>query len=139
MKVLLAVDGSENALRAAKFVARLVAGREARVAVVNVQAPVPYGEVLSRETRERIEQWKEERGRLAAADAMATLGAARISCELRVVSGDPAPVIAALARELGVELIVMGTRGLASVAGLALGSVTAKVIHLAEVPVSVVK
>jgi nucleotide-binding universal stress UspA family protein len=139
MKVLLAVDGSDGALRAAKFVARLFAGREAHVDVVNVQAPVPYGEILAAEVRERLEQWKEEQGHLAAAGAMQALESARVPCRLRVVSGDPAPALAALAREIGAELIVMGTRGLGSLAGLALGSVAAKVVHLADAPVTLVK
>jgi nucleotide-binding universal stress UspA family protein len=49
------------------------------------------------------------------------------------------PAIAALAWELGCDLIVMGTHGMGSIAGLALGSVASKVIHLAGVPVTVVK
>jgi nucleotide-binding universal stress UspA family protein len=33
----------------------------------------------------------------------------------------------------------MGTRGLGALAGLALGSVATKVVHLAEVPVTLVR
>lgn len=139
MKILLAVDGSECGLRAARFLVRLLDGREAQVEVVNVQPTAPYGELLSAETRGRIEALKEERGRLAAMGVMDLVGFAHLPCRLHVVSGDPAPAIAALARDLGCELIVMGSRGLGSIAGMALGSVATRVLHLAEVPVTVVK
>jgi nucleotide-binding universal stress UspA family protein len=44
-----------------------------------------------------------------------------------------------VAEEQRVDGIVMGTRGLGPVKGLVLGSVANKVIHLAEVPVTLVK
>src|SRR5688500_972540 len=131
MKVLLAVDGSECALRAAEFLARLAAGRHVEVTVVNVQAPVSYGELLSGETREQVERWQEERGRRAAAPAMESLAASKVACELRVVTGEAAPAIVKLGWERGCDLIVMGTHGLGALAGMTLGSVASKVIHLA--------
>jgi nucleotide-binding universal stress UspA family protein len=48
-------------------------------------------------------------------------------------------VIADYARDEGCALIVMGTRGLGSIANMLLGSVATKVIHLAEVPVLLIK
>jgi nucleotide-binding universal stress UspA family protein len=36
-------------------------------------------------------------------------------------------------------MIVMGTRGMGGVAGLVLGSVATKVVHLSKVPVMLVK
>ncbi len=39
----------------------------------------------------------------------------------------------------GVDVIVMGTRGMGALANLALGSTATKVVHLAEVPVTLVK
>ena len=47
--------------------------------------------------------------------------------------------IAQAARDEGIEHIVMGTRGLGSIQGLLLGSVAMKVIHLAEVPITLIK
>jgi nucleotide-binding universal stress UspA family protein len=48
-------------------------------------------------------------------------------------------MIAQYAKEKGCDQIVMGTRGLGTVQGLLLGSVATKVIHLANVPVMLVK
>ncbi|HZM36532.1 MAG TPA: universal stress protein [Burkholderiales bacterium] len=139
MKVLLAVDGSECAARAARFVVQLLVGREAQVELVNVQPPVAYADLLFAETRARVDELIAARGRRAARDALDAMASAGITSRLHVLSGDAAPVIASTARELGCGLIIMGTRGLGAVAGLALGSVAGKVIHLAEVPVTVVK
>jgi nucleotide-binding universal stress UspA family protein len=139
MKVLLAVDGSECAVRAAGFLVQLLAGREAQVTLVNVQPPVAYADLLSAETRTRVDELIAERGRRAAREALEVLAAAGIPGNLKVLSGDAAPVIVSTARQLGCGLIIIGTHGLGALAGLALGSVAIKVVHLAEVPVTVVK
>jgi nucleotide-binding universal stress UspA family protein len=44
-----------------------------------------------------------------------------------------------VAREEDVAHIIMGTRGLGGVRGLLLGSVTTQLLHLADVPVTLVK
>ncbi len=54
-------------------------------------------------------------------------------------TGQVAKAIAEVAREEGVNQIVMGTRGLGGIQGLLLGSVATQVIHLAEVPVTLIK
>ncbi len=59
--------------------------------------------------------------------------------ETRVEFGDAAPSIIAMAREIGADLIVLGSRGLSDLKGLLLGSVSHKVANLAEVPVITVK
>jgi nucleotide-binding universal stress UspA family protein len=48
-------------------------------------------------------------------------------------------MIARFARERGCDQILMGTRGLGAIGSLLLGSVATKVIHLADVPVLLVK
>jgi nucleotide-binding universal stress UspA family protein len=54
-------------------------------------------------------------------------------------AGRAAKTIAEVAREESVAQIVMGTRGLGGVQGLLLGSVATQVIHLVEVPVTLIK
>jgi len=56
-----------------------------------------------------------------------------------VRTGKAAEAIAQVAREEDIKHIVMGTRGLGSIQGLLLGSVATKVIHLAEVPITLIK
>ena len=47
--------------------------------------------------------------------------------------------IAARAEELGCHAIVMGTRGMGSIGNLLMGSVSTKVVHLATMPVTLVR
>ena len=53
--------------------------------------------------------------------------------------GTPADEIARIAQERGVDQIVMGTHGRGAVGRVFLGSVAQRVIHLAPMPVTVVK
>jgi nucleotide-binding universal stress UspA family protein len=55
-----------------------------------------------------------------------------------VKSGQPARTIVAFAKEHGSDLIVVGSRGLGSVEGFLVGSVSHKVTGLADCPVLVV-
>lgn len=69
----------------------------------------------------------------------AALDEAGIAHQSHVRFGDTAETIVATAEEFGCDSIVMGTRGLGTLAGLALGSVTRKVLHFATMPVVCVK
>ncbi len=140
MKVALAIDGSRCSLRATRFLIGLIGGWEGtEVHVVNVQPPVRYADLLPVETQQLVEQWNRESGEDATAASRELFAAAAIPCHVHVVVGDPASAIVKLARALSCDLIVMGTRGMGAVAGLALGSVATKVVHLADKPVTLVK
>jgi nucleotide-binding universal stress UspA family protein len=61
-----------------------------------------------------------------------------IDAELQVATtstGGPAHVIAEVAHTAGADLIVAGTRGHGQIAGLLLGSVTHRLLHIAHCPV----
>jgi nucleotide-binding universal stress UspA family protein len=61
-----------------------------------------------------------------------------VNASFHVVSGlntDPADLIADVAKEADVDLIVVGTRGHGRVAGMLLGSVTQRLLHVAPCPV----
>ncbi|MHB1044002.1 MAG: universal stress protein [Eubacteriales bacterium] len=55
------------------------------------------------------------------------------------MDGNPAREILKMAGEGNYDLIVIGGRGLGALRGALLGSVSAKVIHMASCPVTVVK
>jgi nucleotide-binding universal stress UspA family protein len=136
MKILVAVDGSAHALHATAFVMRQLRplpGAEAHV--VNVQPPVPYLEALPEAARAAVESVIEQRGRDACERARQMLAAAGFVVHMHVDTGDPAEAIVRCAGGCGCDLIVMGTRGLGAVAGLALGSVASRVLQRVEIPV----
>lgn len=109
--------------------------------MLNVQPPVPMKDLLFdgrlSELR-RLEEPIKERGAQLLAPARSALDAAAIENHPYVEIGEPAPAIAGFARTYHCEMIVMGTHGRGAVAGLCLGSVATKVLHLASVPVLLV-
>jgi len=140
-KALIAVDGSENSLRAVRHViAEKDIYREPLSAVlINVQPPVVSGAVKMFLKSDQIEHYYREQGEAAIAGARDLLAAAGILAEHRILVGDVAQTIVRVAKEQGCAQIVMGTRGRGSVSGILLGSVATKVIALSDLPVLLLK
>ena len=140
MRILVPVDGSQAALRALKHAAAIAAHGKGEVQLLNVQPILPmYGMVRA---YMRVPQYKAARATLARqalAGAERLLARAKIKHRAHVMYGEPGETIADAARELKCRMIVMGTRGQGAVGNLLLGSVATKVIHLAKVPVTLVK
>ena len=73
------------------------------------------------------------------ADAIANLPlAATVELDVRVITGDPADKLIALAWDRGANLLVVGTRGREHPSGWALGSVAEAVVRQATAPVAVI-
>ncbi|MGE5171051.1 MAG: universal stress protein [Rudaea sp.] len=139
IKTLLAADGSEHGEHVAAFLVRLAeAGTPLEVVLLNVQP-----EVVDWQThglaQESMHAQREYLGREATESVRRLLDAAGLRYELHVEMGDPADTIVRFAKEQRCDWIVMGTRGMGALEAFALGSVARKVIHLAEVPVTLMK
>jgi nucleotide-binding universal stress UspA family protein len=78
-------------------------------------------------------------GRSILTDACKLLDDAGRNYRPHVLIGEPALKIDRVARSERVDAIIMGTRGMGALGNLALGSTATKVVHLAEVPVTLVK
>lgn len=128
---LVAVDGSQGALRAASMAARLIAA-EARAGVDLVYVH-PWL------VKEAAEVELARRGWQATAAARALMDEAGIAWQLHVRMGEAAEEIVALAQELGSQGIAIGSHGLTATESLFLGSVANKVVHLGKVPVLIVR
>jgi nucleotide-binding universal stress UspA family protein len=127
---LVAVDGSDNALRAVAHAARQAAAMKAiALHLVHVQ---PW---LSKEAAE-VEL--AQRALSATALVRETLSAAGLPWRLHVALGDPAEHINACAEQLHATNVIIGSRGLNVVESLLFGSVAYKVLHLSTIPVTVV-
>lgn len=141
MKILLPVDGSEHALRAARHVAAMreyLAGPPT-VLLLNVQPPVASGLVRRFLSQEALDGYYREESQGALEPAQAVLAAAGVQVESHVVVGEVAATVAEFANSHGCDQIVMGTRGLGGVKGALLGSVASEVLHLTDRPVLLVK
>jgi len=142
VKILLAVDGSESAVRATrKLVEVLPFYKEApQIELVNVRQPVPlvgrWGPVV---THDMVQLYYKEESDRALAPSAQVLDDAGVRYAARVLVGDIPQTIAQHALQSGFDMIYMGTRGMTAIANLVLGSIATKVLHLAEVPVVLVR
>jgi nucleotide-binding universal stress UspA family protein len=140
-KTLVPVDGSDCSLRALAFAierTRGVPGASLHVLTVHPE-PWVYGQTAVYAGRERMEQLAAQRDVQILSSAEELLTGSDASYVTEALEGDPAEVIARRAIETGCRSIIMGTRGLGRVANLVLGSVATKVVHLAALPVTLVK
>ena len=141
MRILVPVDGSDNALRAVRYA--MHAGELFRDPVelhlINVQRKVASGAVRMFISQEQLESFYRDEGEAALRSARELLDAAGVTYHAHVAVGEEPQNIARYAQEHGCELIVMGTRGMGNIANLLLGSVSARTISLSSVPVLLVK
>jgi nucleotide-binding universal stress UspA family protein len=143
-KILLATDGSADAELAASIAADLAANTGSELHVVAVFPAAgyvhPYYEVrfpeaaeqLRREGREQIQELLDEQVK-----RVREAGENSLDAHLR--TGEPEKEIVALAEELGVGLIAMGSRGLGGIRRALMGSVSNSVVRHAHCPVLVVR
>lgn len=103
-----------------------------------VEDPVPLRmhAVLSNQEIDRMQATESERILHA---AQRVLDAAGLPYRVHCRAGTPANEIAHQAQESQCDAIIMGTRGLGPVAGAVIGSVASRVVHLVNVPVTLVK
>ncbi len=138
-KILLATDGSENAIRAGDAAISLAQGLSLpSITIVHivttppsesrmVQAKFDVHSLLETESRKRISR------------TLADCDNAGITYTLKVAIGDPVEEILTLVRNEQVDIVVIGSRGLGTLKGVLMGSVSQRITHLAPCPVLIVK
>jgi nucleotide-binding universal stress UspA family protein len=138
LRVMLAIDGSNDARTATEWLATLPLPADTTVMVLSV-ANVPPPVTVSLGPTEAWGHTVTQAAHRVAADAVERLKVRWAATELRVPAGDPRAVIPEQADEWDADLIVMGSRGLGAVTGFMLGSVSTAVVHAARCPVLIVK
>ncbi len=140
LRVMLAVDGSEPSLRAARSLAawRPWLG-ELDVQVVHVQKPLSVAEQILPPHDDLVEQWSTKAAQDATREALGLLESLEIRRHLHLGAGDPAEEIVHLAGKTGCELIALGTRGRGAAHHALVGSVALKVAAASPLPVLLVK
>jgi nucleotide-binding universal stress UspA family protein len=140
LKLLIATDGSEDAMRAVRHVAELSRHGVAVEAVVcNVQPPIMSGEVGPVSSAAIVERLHTLAAESAFAEALELLRAASVHAVAHEATGEAAGEIVAAADAHGCHGIVMGRRGLGRFASLVGSSVSSAVVRKAHVPVTLVK
>jgi len=130
--IVWATDGSKTANAALPYARNLVADG-GKIIAIHCKELFDWGRVAGQPVLA-------DEGDLEAqiTEQLAELRAAGEAIELRIVSGAAgrtAQIVADAARETEAELIVVGTRGHSPVAGVLVGSVTQRLLHLASCPV----
>ena len=141
MKILLAVDGSAAADRAASKLVESLAwyATTPEIDVITVHLPVPRVGGIHRVVSEaQIDSYYAEECARAVESASRILDAAGVRYNVHTAIGQPAQAIVERARQLGSDLIVLGTRGHGTVGTIVLGSVARDVVQHSPVPVTLV-
>ncbi|MGZ3461686.1 MAG: universal stress protein [Archangium sp.] len=138
--ILVAIDGSENSRKAARFAHDLAQQTKSRITLLFVLEPprvVPFGfldsEIITGPQRSPEEL---DAVRRMLDEVAADLPKAQV--EKVVEIGRPADTIVAMADKLGADHIVVGARGLNPGGKWLLGSVSDRVVQHAGRPVTVV-
>jgi nucleotide-binding universal stress UspA family protein len=141
MRILVPIDGSRSALRALKYALSLRERLTTPLVIdlLNVQPRVASGNVRRFIAQELLDDYYQEEGTAALKSARKAAEASGVPFTVHVAVGAEPECIARYAKEQRCELIVMGTRGMNTLENMLLGSVSSRVVHLAPVPVVLVK
>lgn len=133
-RIVLGLDGSPQSDRAFAVARDLAALAKATVTIVHVREMMLAPEVGG--VPRHIDEKSIEAKIRGQADELKSAGAGG---DLRLIvstyTGGPATDVASVAREIGADLIVVGTRGQGLISGLLLGSVTQRLLQIAPCPV----
>jgi nucleotide-binding universal stress UspA family protein len=130
----------KHALHAVQYVCKShAASVPVEVELLNVVSPIPEGYAGSFLNQNQIDNYYRQEGESVLRAASEVLRSSAVAFRTHVAVGSPADKIVQLAETLKCGRVVMGTRGLGSVAGLLLGSAAYRVIHLVSLPVTLVR
>ena len=141
--ILVALDGSKHAVSVADAAADLALRCDAKLLILHVVAPIFDGKVRNDLANlARMEHREQTEYEMLQGFGQDIVHSAELSARQKGVTrvealvevGDPAGVIVDVARARGADLIMLGRRGLGTLAGLLLGSVSHKVIQVADRP-----
>lgn len=139
--ILVPLDGSSHAEHALKVAAQLARGTSATLHLMTVAEFPPdniglftggVAEPYAEEEREKLAKGMKEEAQKAIDQARKEVDLLDIEVREVVRQGRPAELIVDQAKELGVDAIVMGSRGVSDVRGMVFGSVSHKVSHTAD-------
>lgn len=136
-KILVAVDGSEPAVHAARMALQLARATGASLTVVYSVPPMLIpGEVPFTVVNDVVKA-EVVRGKQLLDEVFKALADPKVSTV--ELEGAPAERIAELAENEGFDLVVVGSRGRNAVARLFLGSIADRLVHICRKPVLVVR
>jgi nucleotide-binding universal stress UspA family protein len=138
-KILVPVDGSENAFRAFEHALFLSKSTGAHLTAMHVIESPPTVYVESQKLlNELLANYRKESSKILD-KCKAVADKSGVKIETVIAEGDAASSITGYAQKGGFDLIVVGSRGLGRFKEMVLGSTSSKVLQHAKCPVMVVK
>jgi nucleotide-binding universal stress UspA family protein len=137
--ILLPVESLDSARAALDYVVSRKTFERSLIHLLNVQRPILIGEITHCRSESMISRARQIMGREVLRPIQALLDAEGIDHTSSVITGEPADAIALYVANRGFTSIVMTTRGMSAMGNLLFGSVAAKVIHITDVPVTLIK
>lgn len=139
-KIIVLIDGSEASIRALEAAVKLAKNAEnSELHILNIQSPIYSPNVTRFFSTAALQEYYEDTGNRALEPAITVMTKLAIPYTKQVIVGAVAEVLLDYIKTHGCNHIVMGTRGLSAVPGLILGSVTTKVLHAVDIPVTLIK
>jgi nucleotide-binding universal stress UspA family protein len=136
--ILLAVDGSEHALKAARFAGDMVRRLESQMLrIVIAYDPIPP--YLGEPNMQNAIDARLQQANAILEAAVQAVGEVAIEVHTELIEGSPAEAIIDVATVRGNDVIVMGSRGLGRLTGAVLGSTSQKVVAHAPCPVLIIR
>jgi nucleotide-binding universal stress UspA family protein len=126
-RILTPIDGSFRSQQVVEKAAEMAATFHAKIILLHVRQKVP--DILGEPYYQKVLNQYMQNAELTVTPLKHLLEADGVDHEVLILEGDPARAILDAAEDEKCDLIVMGTRGLSDFVGMALGSVSHKVLH----------
>ena len=142
MKILVATDGSKNALRAVKYAARLahlLRTASNKITLISVHDDTGLRHAKALVGRAEVADYLRELSEKELQPARKLLQGDGIGYDMEIRTGHVAQEIVDCASKGKFDMIVLGSKGRSAVADLLMGSVAQRVLATAEQPVVLVK
>ncbi len=137
-KILMPVDGSDNANRVVGFLIKQLANTKEPIEIhlLNVQHSFP-GTIKG--VADQAKQRHRDKGAKALAGACKLLDDGKLEYTYHISVGEGGEVIAHFVKDLNIDQVVMGCTGSGAVVNVLMGSTATKVLDLVSVPVMLVR
>lgn len=129
-RILTAVDESPSSQRVVERALEMAQTFQAKIILLHVRQKVP--DILGEPYYQKVLNDFMRKAELATAPLKRLLEEGSVEHEVLILEGDPAQAIIVAEQDEKCDLIVMGTRGLSDFKGMALGSVSHKVLNAAK-------
>jgi nucleotide-binding universal stress UspA family protein len=141
MKILVAVDGSPNSLRAVKYAIKLAneLRYESSITLINVHDDIPLNLVKRFTGKKAVHEYLTEISYKELKPSLRALNLSAIKHNAIIEFGHIATTICTTLKKERFDLLIVGAKGRSSIADLALGSVSQRLVTLARSPVLLVK